>query len=145
MKLHSLHYMKFLVACHWPLILTPTHGLRTTDTQRLNLKFFAAQIQIPLPNVWTFGWPFISELEHCVLLCYCYVPQQQRSSSPIFDIPFACSLVVGSCLRCASLCASTDAPALATAAPALAAAAASFAATSIFNAHKDYRSLVVPL
>ena len=27
----------------------------------------------------------------------------------------------------------------------LAAAAASFAATSIFNAHKDYRSLVVPL
>ena len=25
-KLHSLHYMKFLVACHWPLILTPTNA-----------------------------------------------------------------------------------------------------------------------
>ena len=28
----------------------PCHKTRTTDTRRLNLKFFAAQIQIPLLN-----------------------------------------------------------------------------------------------
>ena len=33
----------------YKMVLSET---RTTDTRRLNLKFFAAQIQIPLPNIW---------------------------------------------------------------------------------------------
>ena len=39
-----------LLYCNLDLFKSPWYISRTTDTRRLNLKFFAAQIQIPLPN-----------------------------------------------------------------------------------------------
>ena len=43
---YIFHLISYFIRNHHPV------GPRTTDTQRLYLKFFAAQIQIPLPNIY---------------------------------------------------------------------------------------------